>query len=422
MEKAILLALHEKKNRLFDYYLAEMKDLIEAADFSLCETFIQQSDVMNNPMYFGSGKLREIKAYLEVTDIKTVITMDALTPSQIAKMNEYLNIEIIDRNMLILKIFEARSTTKESTLQVKIAKLKYMLPRLSGSYDYMNRQAGASGSMSSRGSGEKQITLDRQHIESQINHYQKELAEYISHRNEIKKQRINNQEKIVALVGYTNSGKSTTMNNLISRYSTFSDNADKQVLAKDQLFATLSTTTRKVVLENNHDFLLIDTVGFVSNLPHHLFDSFKSTLEEVNDADVIIHMIDISNPFYLDQVNTTLDVLKQLNVNKPIINCFNKIDLYQEDILPRLYDNNEYVYISNNTLEGMDKLIELIDKSLYGNYHQVKLLIPYSEGKIIDQLKTNCKVNNLTYLEDGYLIDVELSDYLFNLYKNYITK
>lgn len=428
-EKVLIVMLNNETNEdLFSYRLSEINNLVAASNYEVIDTIIQNKAIQDKKTFVGKGKIEEIKNEILAleengTFIESVIFESELSPIQIKNLEEYLDKVIIDRTMLILDIFERRAKTKEATLQVKIAKLKYMLPRLIGSRNYLSRTGGGGGGTAGarRGSGETKLELDHRHIENQILKAKAELDEIVKNRKENRKLRKNNGTKVVSLVGYTNAGKSSTINNILNQYHVSNvDTVDKQVFVKNMLFATLETSTRRIKLANNHEFLITDTIGFVSNLPHHLIESFKSTLEEIKDSDLILHVIDSSSPFMDLQVKTTLGVLKDLNVcDIPIINVYNKIDLVNEHFLNGL-DQPESIFVSNKTGDGFDQLIELIDQKLFHSLHDACFLIPYDKGDIINKLMEVSTIKSIEYVENGTLVNALVSDYLFNLYKQYI--
>ena len=418
-EKVIIVSVNDEiDSQVFSYRINEIVNLAEACNFEVVDTIIQNLDHPNSKTFVGKGKLDEVKMSINAYNVETVIFEDELTPAQIANLEQILSCEIIDRNMLILMIFEQRAKTKEAVLQVKIAKLKYMLPRLVGSRDYMSRTGGgASGGMGARrGGGETKLELDHRHIERQIYKAQGELAEVVKNRSQSRKSRKNNNTKVVAFVGYTNVGKSSTINNLIEMHS---DDLEKQVFVKDMLFATLETTTRRIKTKNNHEFLITDTVGFVSNLPHHLVESFKSTLEEITDADLIVHVIDASSPFLELQTKTTIEVLNEIGVKDiPIINVYNKVDKVNDFVLQTI-DNTDSLFTSAVTLSGYDELLNTIEKKLFGDYITCELLIPYTKGEILNTIMNNSVVDSVEYLDNGIYVKATISTYLYNLYYEY---
>ena len=423
-QKVIVAYVNTYTNdELFSYHFNEVINLAEACYFEVVDTLIQNLDHPKAKTYLGSGKLDELKMMKDALEVHTIIFADELSPAQISNLQKYLDCEIIDRNMLILTIFEQRAKTKEAVLQVKIAKLKYMLPRLIGSRDYMSRTGGgASGAVGARrGSGETKLELDQRHIERQIYKAQSELKEVVKNRQEARKARKANDIKVVAFVGYTNVGKSTTINNLIEMFNN-DKLEEKQVFVKNMLFATLETTTRRIKTNSNHEFLITDTVGFVSNLPHHLIESFKFTLEEILDADLVVHVIDASSPYLDLQVKTTLEVLNELGIkDAPIINVYNKTDLINDFVLQSL-ETKDNLFISGKTKAGYSELINRIEEILYPNQYNIKLLIPYDKGEILNKIITNSIVNETEYLDNGIYVDAVVSQYLYNIYKQYEIK
>lgn len=428
MEKVLIVMVNnEISEEIFSYRVSEINNLATASNYEVVDIIVQNRPVPDKKTFIGKGKLDEIKleiAALEENDtiIDYVIFESELSPIQLKNIEDYLDIEIIDRTMLILDIFERRAKTKEAVLQVKIAKLKYMLPRLIGSRTYLSRTGGGGGGASGarRGSGETKLELDHRHIENQIQKAKAELAEIVKNRKQNRKLRKANNTFVVSLVGYTNAGKSSTINHILKNFNIAKSDEDKQVFVKNMLFATLETSTRRVKLVNNHEFLLTDTIGFVSNLPHHLVESFKSTLEEIKDSDLIIHIIDASSPFMDLQVQTTLNVLKDLDISDvPIINVYNKVDLVTDYFIGTL-DKNDSVCISSKTNYGYADLIKKIDDTLYPSLHNVTLLIPYDKGEIINKLMEVSNVLNIEYKENGTVICAIVSDYIYNIYKDFL--
>ena len=278
-----------------DSSLVELEELCKACDIKVIKKCVQNLDKINPSLYIGTGKVKEIKMQLD--DIDIVIFDEELSPLQVKNLTDSLDIEVTDRTDLILRIFEQRAKSKEAKLQVEIAKGQYLLPRLAGMKEHLYSQQGGSGF---RGSGEKQIELDRRMIASQIYQAKNQLAKIVKQRQTQRKKRKNNEMKVIALVGYTNSGKSTLMN-------AFCNDKNKQVLQKNMLFATLQTATRNIKI-NHHPCLLTDTVGFINRLPHHLVQAFRSTLEEVVEADLLIHIVDTTNENYETCIETTNQV------------------------------------------------------------------------------------------------------------------
>lgn len=416
--KAIIVGINLGDDELFYYQMTELKSLCEACSFEVVETITQNLRTPNSATYVGIGKLKEIADIATIVDADAIIFNDELSPSQIKNINDVIqDIEVLDRTMLILEIFEKRATSKEAYLQVEIAKLKYMLPRLIGNRAYLSRTGGGGGGAGGarRGLGETKLELDRRHIEMKISKAKAELESLKKARQTSRKMRVENNEKIVALVGYTNAGKSSTINSLLNLYS---NTENKEVFVKDMLFATLETQTRKLKLPNNHQFLITDTVGFVSKLPHHLVESFKSTLEEILDADLILHVIDASSPFRDLQIKTTEDVLNSLGVtNIPTLYVLNKTDLVKNQITLSHYKDS--IHISCKLKEGIRDLCSKIDEILFADTYLDRFLIPYDKGHLFSLLKENAEVLETNYLDTGIEVLANVSLHLHNLLNEY---
>ena len=325
MEKVICVGvkLNEVSIDEFNYEIEELKNLAEACEMEVVDTVFQNLEAFNNNTYVGSGKVEEIKMAIDAMDAEGVIFNDELTPSQVSTLQDALDTAIYDRTFLILEIFKRRAKTKEAQLQVELATLKYTLPRLAGLRKGLSRQRGSGGGFAhGRGAGETKLELDRRISGDKIAAIKKELEELKYKRQEQRVKRKKNDMKVVSLVGYTNSGKSTTLNTILN----YSKGVKKEVLQKDMLFATLETSTRNINNERGQ-FLLTDTVGFVSKLPHQLVEAFKSTLEEVSESDLIIHVVDSSNENFEKQIEVTNEVLKELGTESiPVIYAFNKTE------------------------------------------------------------------------------------------------
>ncbi len=416
--KAIIVAVNNKDDELFNYQLMELINLCKAREIEVIDTIIQKLDNPTNKYYVGTGKILEIKQAIDIKNPDLIVTLDDLSPIQLKNMCDSLDIEVIDRTMLILEIFQLRAKTKEAILQVEIANLKYMLPRLVGSYTNLSRigGGGSGGSGARRGSGETKLEEDRRHIERRINKLSEELKEIVENRKVARKSRHSNNTKVVAFVGYTNAGKSSTINSLLE---IFEKDINKKVFVKDMLFATLETSTRSIKLSTNQEFLITDTVGFVSNLPHHLVESFKSTLEEIKEADLIVHVVDASNPYAEKQIETTNNVLKQIGVQGiNSIYLFNKMDLVKNKLfLPKI--NQEAILISNKSKDGFDELIAYIKKTLFNDEISAYFLIPFNKGEIFSILKDKAHIESFEYQENGIFVNCTLSKYLYNLYNKY---
>ena len=416
--KAIVVGVNTGDNTLFNYQLSEIHNLCEGLNIEVLSDLVQNLVSINNATYIGKGKLEELNMSVSELHADMIIFNDELSPAQLKNITDYVDVEVMDRTMLILKIFEIRAKTKEAALQVEIANLNYLLPRLAGTYTNMSRiGGGASGGMGARrGSGETKLELDKRAINLRISKAKEELASITSVRKTNRKMRKNNNIKTVAFVGYTNAGKSSTINKLLELYGV----TDKSVFVKDMLFATLETSTRSVKLPNNCEFLITDTVGFVSKLPHHLVESFKSTLEEITEADFIIHVVDASSPFLELQINTTMEVLHSLGIeNIPMLYAFNKIDkVINKEFLPSNYQPCILLSSVNNT--GYDLLINAIQETLFNDLSLINILLPYNKGDLFSILKENAEVLEAEYTNDGILIKVRVSPYLLAKCEPYI--
>lgn len=412
MERAILVGVEKDNYDEFRYSMLELRNLAEACDIEVLDELTQKLENLNNATYIGKGKVEELTKQIHDIDANLVIFDDELSPSQIRNLEEATECKIIDRTILILDIFARRAKTKEAKLQVEIAELSYMLPRLVGLRASLGRQSAGVG-LSNKGSGEKKLELDRRKIEQKISMLNRELEDLVNERKNQRKQRKKNEIPVVALVGYTNAGKSTLMNSIISQYDL---DEEKKVFEKDMLFATLETSVRRVELPNNKDFLLTDTVGFVSKLPHQLVKAFRSTLEEVKEADLLIHVVDYSNKDYASQIEITNNVLKEIGVQDiPMIYAYNKTDLV--DIKRDLEEDS--LYISAKQGEAVEDLIDMVSKNIFKNYEVVKVLLPYEKGNIETYLRENAEVINVEYKENGIFMEVNCKISDANRYREY---
>lgn len=391
MENVILVGVNIGQNTNFDEEIEEMKQLVEACDMEVKETLIQNLRFPNKKTCINTGKIDEVRQRLYLDEIETVVFNVDLTPSQQRELETAWNCQVMDRTYLILQIFEKRAKTKEAFLQVEVATLKYFLPRLQGSYGHMDRQRGGQN----KGTGEKKIEIDSRTINKKIQQAQKELAKLEAQRSIQRKQRNRSGIKKVALVGYTNAGKSSILNAIV----------DKKVFEKDMLFATLTTNTRLVELENKHSFLLSDTVGFVSHLPHTLVEAFHSTLEEVKEADLLLHVMD-SHSIQLDQQKqTTTETLSEIEAsNIPVLHVYNKCDLSH---IEYPFEKEDSIYISAKDEGSIQVLLDKIDRILYQNV-EMEVLIPYDKGNLVARLNEIGKIIEQTHKENGTYIKVEL--------------
>ena len=365
----------------FDISMQELKQLAYACDIEVKAVVTQNLDTISPQYYIGKGKVMEIKELVEQDDI--VIFNEELTPLQIKNLTDQCQVEVTDRSDLILRIFASRAKTKEAKLEVGIARLQYLLPRLAGMKQNLYSQQGGMGF---RGSGEKQIELDRRRIRRQLTQAKRELAMIEKQRQTQRLLRKHHQEKVVCLVGYTNSGKSSLLNSLTS----------KKVYEKDMLFATLQTSSRRVYMKKHH-VIMSDTVGFIHQLPHSFVQSFRSTLEEVKDADLLIHVIDASSPYYHNQIETTLSVLKELDaLDIPMIYVYNKMDLVHQ---PIVHEQGICIDVSVKEKKHLDDLENMIIDILFKDYELISVYIPYEEGHIFSEIEYQYEILHIEYLE-----------------------
>lgn len=415
-EKALLVGLNLKNSDYdIDYYLDELKNLAQANDIEVCERIYQTLEKPNNKTYVGQGKLEEIKIIIQSMDITLVIFDDELTPSQMRNIEDILECKIIDRSMLILDIFAKRAKTKQAVIEVKMAQLRYLLPRLNEVTQSLSRQGGSS--FNAKGPGEKQIDLDRRRILKQLELLKKESLKQNSQKEIENKKRLNSNIPIVALVGYTNAGKSSTMNKIISEYG-FSN--DKNVYAKDMLFATLEASSRYIKLDNNQEFILMDTVGFVSKLPHHLVGSFYQTLATVKYADILIHVLDASSPYLERQMLVTNTVLKSLDIMpKKTLYLLNKCDMITETVY---FKEHNSLFYSNKTGHNFDELINFIKKSIKNKTIICELNIPYTDGKSANFVEEKAIIMQKLFHSTGTYYKIEIEKRYFHHINQYIEK
>ena len=415
MTKEILVGVDlNNSSSDINYEMEELKNLANACDIDCADTLIQKLDSFNPRTYIGKGKIEELKIMINSTDATLVIFNDELTPAQIENLEDELDVSIFDRTFIILEIFKRRARTKEALLQVETASLKYSLPRLKGLRKGLSRQGGSG---LNKGKGETQLELDRRITEDKINEIKKELKLLSQNRQNQRKKRNNSNLFKVSLAGYTNAGKSTLLNSLLKKQK-----SDFKVFEKDMLFATLEAQT-KLIETDKVNFLLTDTVGFISKLPHNLVEAFKSTLEEITEADLILHVVDSSNINYQDQIEVTNQVLSDLGCkNIPILYCFNKIDKYKIDnddyfFIPSKYTNA--IRISAKTNYNIDTLIEEIINILTKDYKNVTLYVPYSDTSIINKIhENNGIIMNIEY-KDEQIITAQLNNYLYSILQKY---
>ena len=400
--RAILVGLQTiQKNERFEAAMLELEKLAKACGIETILIETQKAATPTQATYIGKGKVEEIRNDAENLGADVVIFDQMLSPMQFRNLGKEFGIEVIDRTGLILRIFSEQAKTREAKLQVEHAHLQYVLPRLAGMWTHFGRQAGASGSMSNRGVGEKQIELDRRHIERRMAELEKELKEIDRERATQREKRLSSDIPRIALVGYTNAGKSTLLNRMLDDCEKKTPE-DKKVLEQDKLFATLDTTVRKIEIKGRQPFLLSDTVGFINELPHSLVKAFRSTLEEVKYADLLLHVIDFSDPDYQVCMEVTEKTLKEIDAaNVPAIRVFNKTDLVGE-MSPRV--SGDSIYMSAGGRIGFTELYDLIDEVLQRQCVTCVLKLPYTKGEILNRLQKNAVVEKVDYREDGIRI------------------
>ncbi|MCM3702852.1 GTPase HflX [Paenibacillus macerans] len=413
-QKAILVGVNLNHQEDFEYSMEELANLAEACDIEVVGTLAQNLLKINTSHYIGTGKLTEVRALLEAHEGNLVIFNDELSPSQIRNLEADLECKVIDRTVLILDIFAQRAKTREAQLQVEVAQLKYMLPRLVGLRESLGRQSGGVGTKN-RGAGETRLELDRRRIEEKITALSKELELLVAHRQTQRKQRKKNELPVVSLVGYTNAGKSTIMNALMELYN---PSQEKLVLEKDMLFATLETSVRSIPLQDNKAFLLTDTVGFVSKLPHHLIKAFRSTLEEVAEADLLIHVVDFSNPEYERLIDITNRTLKEIGITDiPTIYAYNKSDLTGQAI-PEVH--GDIVYMAAKPRIGIQELVSEIRSRIFKDYVQCQMMIPYDQGALVSYFNEHANVLETSYEPEGTKLSLECKPSDYGKYKEYV--
>ena len=384
--------------------LMELSELVDTAGGDTAGIILQSREKPDPHSFIGEGKVEEVKRMVDNSEATMVIFDNDLSPSQIRVLTELCGVQVLDRSGLILDIFAQRARTKEGCLQVELAQYQYLLPRLTGMWKHLERQEGAIGT---RGPGETQLETDRRHIRRKIQKLEEELAAVRKVRSTQRRRREKNAMPVVALVGYTNAGKSTLLNCL-----THSD-----IPANDRLFDTLDTTTRRFRIDETQEVLLSDTVGFIRKLPTHLIEAFKATLEELSYADVLLHVIDISNPEWEEQARVVDQLIVQLGAQAtPCLRVFNKCDAYI-GILPH---GEDVVCISAKSGEGSAELVEKLSKMLDRGKRRISIRLPYSASSLVDALNREAVIHSMEYTEEGIEAEVTVSPELFGRLKTYI--
>lgn len=391
-EKVILVGISEQDGDDAEDSLAELAELVKTAGAVVVGTLIQKRETIHPGTYVGTGKVDEIAQLLAATGATGIVCDDELSPAQMKNLESILATKVMDRTLVILDIFAARATTSEGKIQVELAQLKYRLSRLSGLGKSMSRLGGGIGT---RGPGEKKLEIDRRLINDRIAQLNRELKEVVKHRDITRAKREKNDVPVVAIVGYTNAGKSTLLNHL----------TDAEVLEEDKLFATLDPTTRMLELDGHQQVLLTDTVGFIRKLPHHLIEAFKSTLEEAKYADYIFHVVDASNPQMDKQMHIVYETLDRLGVkNKKIVTLFNKMDQRTEEEPLRDFRADHILMISAARNEGLDKIKDLLQEMLREDKVYIERVIPYAQAGIIQLVREKGELVSEEYVPEGIAI------------------
>lgn len=418
IDKAILAAIDFKRDKDFSFEdsIDELKELAKACNIEVLDVLTQKKEKPDTGTYLGIGKLDELRLLIEWKGANLVIFDNELTGIQIRNIEAFLGVNVLDRTGLILTIFGDRAKTREGKLQVDLARLQYEKPRLIGLGNILSRTGAG---RLARGQGESQLELDRRYIANKIVEIKRELEEVKKHRELQRKQRKRSEIPTVALVGYTNAGKSTLMNYFMSISS--GEVPENKAFVKDMLFATLDPFSKKITFEDNKSFILTDTVGFVSKLPHSLVEAFKSTLEEVTEASFLIYVVDISSENYEYQLDVTRKVIEELSAQElPFLVAYNKIDKISSELLEKRGNiTHNFVDISALTGQGIDKLIEEIKKNIFKDEELVELIIPYTEGSIASYLQQNRTILIMEHRENGTYLKLILKTTEISKYEKY---
>ena len=391
-EKVILVGVCRDDSDI-NKSLDELAELVKTAGGEAVSRITQNLEHFNNKYYVGSGKLEEILWEIEDYEADAICCDDELSPVQMRNLCDYLGVKVMDRTMVILDIFAQRASTHEGKIQVELAQMQYRAAKLIGLGRQMSRTGGGIGT---RGPGEKKLEIDRRRIHDRISLLKKDIEEVVKHRETARKSRNRNGKKVAAIVGYTNAGKSTLLNTL----------TQADILSEDMLFATLDPTTRVLDLGNGQDFLLTDTVGFISKLPHHLIDAFKSTLEEAVYADVIVHVVDASDAEYDDKMKVVYETLHSLKVaNKPVITLFNKCDILDREEILVDTKADKAIRVSAKTGEGLDIFKEALLDYLRGGKTLQTICIPFTQTAKVYAMKKEYEIISEEYKEDGIYLE-----------------
>ena len=410
-ERAVLVGLNadcfSAEQTATEESLEELEALLETAGGFCTGKMLQNRHTPDSHSFIGEGKAQEVRMLVEATASTMVIFDNELSPGNIRALEEIIGVTVLDRSALIMDIFAQRAKTREGRLQVELAQYKYLLPRLSGMGQSLSRQGGGIGT---RGPGETKLESDRRHIRERINRLEAELEQVRQVRGVQRERRMKNSVPVVAIVGYTNAGKSTLLNQLTGA----------GIPANNRLFDTLDTTSRQLKVSDNLDVILSDTVGFISKLPHHLVDAFRATLEELEYADVLLHVIDSADPNRGDHIAVVDKLISSLaKPGTPVIYCYNKADLVSREEIPV---GENVIAVSAAKGVNMQELLKLIETTLGHARHHVVLRLPYSMGGQVDTLHSGAKVYSVDYTGQGIEIDAVLDDILYGRLRDYVIK
>ncbi|MBQ4641954.1 MAG: GTPase HflX [Oscillospiraceae bacterium] len=410
-ERAVLVGLNADcftaAQTATDETLEELEALLETAGGFCTGKILQNRHAPDAHSFIGEGKAQEVKMLVEVTQSTMVVFDNELSPGHIRALEEILGVTVLDRSALILDIFAQRAKTKEGRLQVELAQYKYLLPRLSGMGKSLSRQGGGIGT---RGPGETKLESDRRHIRERIARLQDELEQVRQVRGVQRERRMKNSVPVVAIVGYTNAGKSTLLNYL----------TDAGIPANNRLFDTLDTTSRQLTVSDNLDVILSDTVGFIAKLPHHLVDAFRATLEELEYADLLLHVIDAADPNREEHIQVVDGLIAKLaKPGTKVLQCYNKADIVSSEDIPV---GQDIVKISAKKGYGMEALLQAIENALGHSRHHIVVTLPYSMGGMVDTLHSGAQVKNVEYTGEGIVVETVVDSILYGRLKDYITK
>ncbi len=410
-ERAVLVGLNAdcftREQTATDRTLEELEALLETAGGFCTGKMLQNRHAPDAHSFIGEGKALEVKMLVEATASTMVVFDNELSPGNIRALEEIIGVTVLDRSALILDIFAQRAKTREGRLQVELAQYKYLLPRLSGMGKSLSRQGGGIGT---RGPGETRLESDRRHIRERISRLQTELEQVRQVRGVQRQRRMKNSVPVVAIVGYTNAGKSTLLNRL----------TDAGIPANNRLFDTLDTTSRQLRVSDNLEVVLSDTVGFIAKLPHHLVEAFRATLEELEYADLLLHVIDAADPERQEHIAVVEKLISQLaKPGTPVLQCYNKADLTSPEEIPV---GEDVVAISAKQGYGLDKLLQAVEKALDNGRHHIVVRLPYAMGGLVDTLHSGARVNNVEYTPEGIEVETVVDAILYGKLRAYIIK